>query len=346
MIIPIFIRPYGNRKPVNAQLGSIFNKMINFILDTNIYRTLVHGRSIEDLKLELKSNNELKKANGFKSIFPNIVAIELINHLLDSDGASIDCFKGLFYLIHDTRQNSSASFKGQVVPTIHDLATYYLFQQKSEHFTLNNNICHISHLIAHNGDNTNIKSYRSEIEQVMEFKRMELEGIIKNIEEHYLKPINNKGLVDWEIFDKNLTMKKEFKQLIKNKSFHQIFGFSLIQMAVNETKQEIAVFKMIDLENGMFKDFKKSIDFFVEHIWNKLIVTDKKEYLFNPETDPKKRWNSFYDLQLVFANEYENALGRKTALVTEEKRIRALFEKFGDGDLIFNLNGYKSLLKN
>ena len=103
---------------------------------------------------------------------------------------------------------------------------------------------------------------------------------------------------------------------------------------------------MIDLENGMFKDFKKSIDFFVEHIWNKLIVTDKKEYLFNPETDPKKRWNSFYDLQLVFANEYENALGRKTALVTEEKRIRALFEKFGDGDLIFNLNGYKSLLKN
>lgn len=316
--------------------------MTNLILDTNIYRTLAHGKTIEQLKSELEQN----VGNKYKSIFPNIVAIELINHLLENGLASEDCFKGLYYLIHDTRENNVESFKGQVVPTIHDLMSMYLFQQKSEHFKFNNNICHISHLIAQKGNRNKINEYQKEIKQVIEFKKQELEAIIKNIESNYLKSLNQQGEIDWNIFEKNAELKKEFKQLIKNKSFHQIFGFALVQMAVNETGKEDVEFKLSELQNSLFKDFKISIDFFVKHIWEKLIVTEKKEYLFDPESDPKKRWNSFYDLQLIFATEYENSLGRKTILITEECRIRDIFKEHGKSNLTTDLKGYKQLIKN
>jgi|GEM_PF-4216453 len=62
--------------------------MKNLILDTNIYRNLVHGKTIAQLKSEL---NEINTGNKVKFIFPNIVAIELINRLLESDLTSEDC---------------------------------------------------------------------------------------------------------------------------------------------------------------------------------------------------------------------------------------------------------------
>ena len=317
--------------------------MTNLILDTNIYRTLVHGKTIEQLKSELKDQNV---GNKYKYIFPNIVAIELINNLLENGLASEDCFKGLFYLIHNAKENNGEYFKGQVIPSIHDLLSMYIFQQKSEHFKFNNNICHISHLIAQNGNRNKITEYQNDIEQVIKFKKRELEAIIKNIESNYLKSLNQKGGIDWNIFAKNKALKKEFKHLIKNKSFHQIFGFSLVQMAIDETKKENVEFNLNELQNSLFKDFEISIDFFVKHIWEKLIVIKKKKYLFDPESDPKKRWNSFYDLQLIFATEYENSYDRKTMLVTEENRIIETFEKHQKAELTTDLNGYKQLIKN
>ena len=103
-------------------------------------------------------------------------------------------------------------------------------------------------------------------------------------------------------------------------------------MAVDEAGKEKVEFKLSELQNGLFKDFEMSIDFFIKNIWEKLIVIKKKKYLFDPESDPKKRWNSFYDLQLIFATEYENSYGRKTMLITEESRIRETFDKYGKAD--------------
>ncbi len=319
------------------------NLMTNLILDTNIYRNLAREKTITQLTDEL---NEISLKNQYKSIFPNIVAIELINNLEGNDSTSEDCFKGLFYLIHLAKENNTKSFNVQVVPTIHDLITNYLFQQKSKHFKFNNNICNIAHIIAQNGDINKISEYQNEIKQVVEFKKLELETIIKNIEESYLKPLNQQGEIDWNIFEKNSNLEREFRQLVDTKSFHQIFGFALVQMAVNETGKEKVEFKMSELQDGLFKDFKMSIDFFIEYIWMKLIVIEKKEYLFTPNSDPKRRWNSFYDFQLIFATEYENSFGRKTVLVTEEKRIRNTFKKHGKAELTMDLNGYKQLIKN
>jgi len=320
--------------------------MTQFILDTNVYWDLVEGKDLKQIRTELKTVQNLKKAKGFKSIFSNIVAIELIYHLLDINESKDVCFKGLFYLINDAKQPDNNSFKGSVVPTMYDLVTFYLFNEKSKHFRFNDNVIQIAHLIAQNGNKNDIAIYEKEIMQVIEFKKQELKEIIRNIENNYLKTLNQDAIADWNIFDNNIQLKKEFEVLIKNKSFHKLFGFSLVQMAVNETEKEIAEFKLSDLENGLFKDFQISIDFFIEKIWKKLIDVKKKEYLYNPNSDPKNRWNSFYDLQLIFATEYENSFGRKTILISQEKRIRKIFAKYDKQELAMDLDEYNILLNN
>jgi hypothetical protein len=320
--------------------------MTQFILDTNVYRNLVEGKDLKQIRTELETVQNLKKAKGFKTIFSNIVAIELIYHLLDTNQVKDICFRGLFYLINDAKQPNTNSFKRRIVPTIYDLVSYYLFNKKSKHFIFNDNIIKIAHLIAQNGNKNSITNYEKEIKQVIEFKEQELKNIILNIENYYLRILNQDEEVDWNIFDDNQQLKEEFEILIKNKAFHKLFGFSLVQMAVKETEKEIAEFKLSDLEGGFFKDFQISIDFFIENIWKKLIDVKKKEYLYRPNSDPKNRWNSFYDLQLIFATEFENSYGRKTILVSQENRIRKIFAKHNKQELAMDLVEYNILLNN
>lgn len=63
-------------------------------------------------------------------------------------------------------------------------------------------------------------------------------------------------------------------------------------------------------------DFIVSTDFFITQVLKKLIDIQKTDYIKYPETDKKKRWNSFYDTQLIMAVEFENLRGRPTKLVT------------------------------
>ena len=182
-------------------------------LDTNIYRNLVHGKDIQQIKSELNDINALKSEKNFKSIFSNIVAVELINNLLEKNGAQEDGFKGLFYLIHDVNQSNSSSFKGHIVPTMQVLISFYLFKEKSKHFRLNDNILKIAHLIAKNGNKDEITIFEKEIFQVIDFKKQELIGIIENIENNYLRSINQNGVVDWNIFESNKDSKMNLKFL-------------------------------------------------------------------------------------------------------------------------------------
>ncbi len=59
----------------------------------------------------------------------------------------------------------------------------------------------------------------------------------------------------------------------------------------------------------------------------KFIDIEKIKYFAKPDSDPKKRWNSFYDTQIIMACEYNNSNGIKTQLVTSEKKILIHFEK-------------------
>lgn len=93
------------------------------------------------------------------------------------------------------------------------LISFYLFKEKSKHFRLNDNILKIAHLIAKNGNKDEITIFEKEIFQVIDFKKQELIGIIENIENNYLRSINQNGVVDWNIFESNKDSKMNLKFL-------------------------------------------------------------------------------------------------------------------------------------
>ncbi len=317
--------------------------MTQYIFDTNYYRNFVHGKSFTDFQNEIDQQKIIENQKGFKILFPIVSAIELINHLNENNASATECFKALNLLV---RHCDDSNKKGCTVPTFYDLLTMYFFRKKSKNFIYNNNILSISHEISNSNELKILKKFKSEIEQIISIKKQEKENIIRNIENLYLKSFNSGGNIDWDIFDKNQDLKKEFKDLIKSKDMHKLIGLSFVNLAMEQTDSKKIKLSKEEFENNFVKnDFKTGIDFYVKEIIQKMVDLQNKEYFYKPETDPKKRWNSFYDTQLILATEYENYFGRKTILVTLENKIRESFKTNGKEDLVISPEEYNNLIK-
>lgn len=298
---------------------------MQYLLDTNVLRNLVHGKEFIDFQNEIRQFKMTEKSKDCVFLFSSVVCIELLNHITNDDTAKKECFKALSYKVRlcgDFTKNNRV--KGILAPEFNELLSLYFFGQSSTHFILNNNLLSLSHDISLVNNPSNIINFTNQIEEVIQYKKSELQNILQNIENHYLK--NFSEAKEWSIFKKNETLKNEFKTLIKNKLFHKLFSLSLIKMTFDkeiESKFDLS----LDEFNKFNYDFCLSIDFFIENIWKKFIDIKKTEYFSNPESDPQKRWNSFYDSQIIMACEFENCKGRQTKLVTTEKKILKHFKK-------------------
>lgn len=218
--------------------------------------------------------------------------------------------------------------KGKILPSFYDLLTMYFYKECSSYFTFNNNIFTISKDIATNQNGDSISLNEDNINQVIDFKKQEINKIVQNLENYYLKSFNEEAIVDWYVFQKNKKLQKEFKTFMANGYFHKLIGLSFMKLAMDITDNTEIMLTKDEFEERVLKNFSISISFYLKNILDKLTEMEKLEYFFIPESDPKKRWNSFYDMQLIFATEYENSYGRKTKLVTSEKKIIECFDKF------------------
>lgn len=302
---------------------------VNYILDTNIYRNLVRGKNIIDIQKKIISKNQ------DNTIFPIIVAIELINNLLENKKTSLNCFLALYYLTNNQNNN----FNNLFLPNIYSLLPLFLFKEISKkQEVFNRNIITLSYEITNKGDYKNVQKFNSEILKVKQYKENEINQIVENLK-YYLKTINGNQDINWNIFEENIILKREFEYLLKNDGLKEIFGLALIKMSMEETK--VRYVKMPEILDNLLNNFSMSIDFFIEHILTKLLTIRNKEYIYKPALDPKKRWNSFYDFQLIMGFEYENHFGRKTIFVSEEKKIQTLFKKYEKENFFMNLDEYK-----
>lgn len=310
---------------------------MQYIFDTNYYRTFIYSKSKEEIRTEIEKQKNLEE---YTVIFPNIVAIELINHLETGDPARTNCLHSLFLLFRHASTIVNGRYKGIGVSTIHDLLTNYFFDKVSNNFSYVNRAVFglTHHLYENNGDTAEVEEY---IQKIINFKREEIKSMIDNLEKHYLPSFTNDNSVNWNVFRENDSLKLDFREQIKNKTIHKLFGLSLLKMAENEVEQQ----SLSEVSNDFFtnkflKDFEVSIDFFVEKILKKLVEIENMEYFYKPETDTKKRWNSFYDFQLIFATEFEVSKGRKTVFVTNEKQIRNHFKKYNKEQYVMSPKEY------
>ena len=94
------------------------------------------------------------------------------------------------------------------------------------------------------------------------------------------------------------------------------------------------------------EQYKVSIDFYIEQILRKLIEMPNLENFYDPKTDKRKRWNSFYDMQLIVATEFENNQQRETIFVTSENKIIESFKKNNKEKFVLHFDEYEKMIKN
>lgn len=316
---------------------------MQYLLDTNVYRNLVLDKGFQEFQNEiykLKSQDNIK---DLKFLFSNAVCIELLNHLSWNDPAKNECFKALNYKVRLCGNFVDGRVKGILVPEFNELLSLYFFEKSSTHFILNNNLLSLSYEMTLVNDSKNILKFQEQIEQTIQYKKSELETILKNIEDHYLSSFSETK--DWSVFKANEELKREFQKLSKEKVFHKLFSLALIKMTFDKEKE--TEYKLNQNEYLKFNsDFVLSIDFFIENIWKKFIDMEKIQYFSNPESDPKKRWNSFYDTQIIMACEFENCKGRETKLVTTEKKILNHFKKHKKEDWCMSYQDFTKIIIN
>lgn len=320
--------------------------MTQYILDTNYYRIFVFNKNFNVFQREIEKQKEIENKRNIEVVFPIISAIELLNHLNEDNASSRECFKALNLLVRHCGNKSVKGSSEIIVPTFYDLLTMYFFNTTSKNHIYNNNIFLLSQKIGESNGYEILTSIRKEIAQVVSIKKLERNNIISNIEQSYFKSLHPEGKIDWYLFHKNAELKEEFQQLIESKNLHKIIGLSMLNLAMEQVNSDVIKITKSEFENRFLNlDFKVSIDFFVKQIVSKMKGIQKMEYFFKPETDPKKRWNSFYDMQLIFATEYENLNNRKTVFVTRDDKIRKCFSENNKGHLVISIDEYNNLLK-
>jgi hypothetical protein len=320
--------------------------MQQFIFDTNYYRNYVTNKNFEEFNSKLIQQKLIENIKKHIIVFPIISAIELLNHLNEKNLTSEICHKALFVMVNHCGNTVDDKKKGSVVLTFYDLLTLYFFQVTSTNNIYNNNIFSLSQEIGNSLNCDILKTFENEINQIVKIKEEERENLVISFEQFYKESLNSNKKMDWHIFQKNPILKKEYQKMIKNKKIHKSVGLSFVELAIIEASKNDILINKIKFEKEFVNNhFKVSIDFFVKHIVSNLINIQKMEYFYKPKTDPKKRWNSFYDMQLIFAVEFENLKNRKTIFVTQEDKIRECFKKNGKEHLTLSITDYDKLLE-
>jgi len=241
---------------------------MQYIFDTNYYRNFIYSKSKEEIISEIKKQKYLEKGT---IIFSNIVAIELINHLKTDDISRTNCLHSLFLLFRHASTIVEGRYKGVGISTIHDLLTNYFFDKVSNNYSYVNRAVFglTHHLYENSGDTAEVEEY---IQKIINFKREEVKSMIYNLEKYYLPSFTNDNSVNWNIFHENDSLKSDFRNRIKDKTIHKLFGLSLLKMAESEVEQQSSPCVSTDFYiNKFLKDFEVSIDFFVEKVLKKLI---------------------------------------------------------------------------
>lgn len=313
--------------------------MTQYIFDTNYYRNKYHELSnINDFDKQII----IEKEKGVKVLFPTIVGLELLNHFQDPDAVSGICYDSLKILMKHAYNNDGYA----IVPTIYPLICMDLYKKRSSLEDLNMNVFNLSAQVTQNSLQEFTKKFQTYLSDVQKYIVTEKKIIIDNIQEKYIKELSpDSSNPDWEILKNDAKLNNEFRTFIRNKNMHKIIGLSFIQMAAEQTQSDELPFDKQYFENIFINDYKVSIDFFIEKILKKLVDLPELENFYNPASDKKKRWNSFYDMQLILATEFENKCNRKTIYVTSEAKIIKSFKDNGKEDLVVHSDDYDAFLR-
>jgi len=308
---------------------------MEYLGDTNIYRNLVRGLSLTDVKKLAEEIDAKEIESDIKSGVSIVVAMELISHLQQDDLNFDECYKALCLLYHHSKKKNiqRQKYTGTFYPPLDVVLTSYFFNENTQYLRMYSQVLDLTVLLTENYDIKNVDSYPKQIETVKEQLIFDKDEIRTNYE-NYLKSINE-DVPDWEYFKKNKTHRREwFKTLRSGKTSFlvaeglMIRAFILTDRTYNRTEENFE--KLIDFIN----------QFYPAILMNELILEQlgHGNILLGNVEDGK--WNTINDMSIMFGMLLFSDRDNKV-LVTEDKAIRKCLNDNGMGNKLLNLSEFE-----
>ena len=308
---------------------------MEYLGDTNIYRNLVRGLSISEVKKLAEEISAKEIESDIKSGVSIVVAMELINHLQTDDLNCDECYKALCLLYHHSKKINleKQKYSGTFYPPIDVVLTSYFFNENTQYLRMYSQVLDLTVLLTEKYDINNINSYTKQIETVKKQLIFDKDEIRTNYE-NYIKSLNE-DIPDWEYFKKNKTHRREWFKTLQSGKTSFLVAEGLMIRAFNLTDRSYSRTE---------ENFEKLVEF-INHFYpailmNELILEQlgHGNILLGDVEDVK--WNTINDMSIMFGMLLFSDRDNKV-LVTEDKAIRKCLNDNGMGNKLLSLDEFK-----
>lgn len=311
---------------------------MEFIFDTNAYRTIVHNISIGEVISLSKKFNRYERNNGHTSAVSTVVLMELIQHLTDEDPAREVCYKALvFAFFHTSRFDPvSEDTVGSYYPPMNIILAQIFFDNNSKYKKLYDRVISLFLELVEDVDLEKCKVHEKDIKAVRAQIIFEKEEIRNNVET-FLSSLNN-GILDWKYINTNKDERDRFFSKLHNGDMSILLANALMLRA-HQIMDADEIIPDAELKLKAFiKTYEAALNMnltLMQSIGNGANLQDVTD----------KRWNTLNDVQIMFALLYLKNDSDEKALVTEEVKIKESAENAGISERVINIDKYLELIK-
>ncbi|MEI6088997.1 MAG: hypothetical protein WCR42_00945 [bacterium] len=308
---------------------------LNIIFDTNAYRNLTFGLTEQQTREIFDKVRSEESLRNITSILSTVTLMELMTHLADkADPSYHHCKIAAIGAYHHVQEENNF----RLLPHPELLLEQMLFQrvdtkQQESNLTLGR----VAFAIHQGPADERILEYDTQIQGVKRIVEQHEQDFVDDI----LTVITqmDKDATNWKLFQNDKTTKTNFLKYLKTDSAVNILAGAFVVRTINNLNvQTLAEHDFINMVLEVARVFKTALTLYIK-VMQRMTISG-----YNMTNVKKRRWNTIWDIYLLFCISDENIGGKETVFVTEEEWLHDVCAEIGRPNKIIKLADYKALL--
>lgn len=307
----------------------------NIVFDTNAYRNLTFGLTEQETKDLFDKVRTAEEAKSITSILSAVTLMELMAHLADSADPAYHHCKiatiGAYHHVHEVN-----NFR--LLPHPELLLEQMLFhrvdpQQQESNLTLGR----VAYAIHQGPADDKINEFNAQIQAVKRIVDQHEQDFVDDMFRAITQM--DKDATNWKLFQNDKKIKGDFLKYLKTESAFNILAQAFVVRTINNLNvQTISEHDFVNMAQEVARVFQTALTLHIK-IMERMAVSG-----FNMTNVKKKRWNTIWDIYLLFCITDENIGGKETVFVTEEDWLHSVCVEIGRPNKILKLSDYKTLI--
>jgi hypothetical protein len=308
---------------------------VNVIFDTNAYRNLTFGLTEQQTKNLFDKVRAKETSKNITSILSTVTLMELLTHLADkTDPGYHHCKIATIGAYHHVQEENNF----RLLPHPELLLEQMLFhrvdtQQQESNLTLGK----VAFAIHQGPADDKITEFNTQIQGV---KRI-VEQHEKDFVDDMLEAITqmDKDATNWKLFQNDQATKANFLKYLKTDSAVNILARAFVIRTINNLSvQTLAEQDFLNMAQEVGRVFQTALTLYIK-VMERMTISG-----YDMTNIKKKRWNTIWDIYLLFCISDENIGGKETVFITEENWLHEVCAEIGKPTKIMKLVDYKTFL--